>query len=411
MPHDIHLLGFILWIVGLSAIVYWGRTFDRQHFDLVGKRNYFFALSAAFVVLSLGVLFTKGLKYGLDFTGGTILELGAYKQVTVADVENSLKSLPDIGQLQIQVGTELIDDPSPVAGEPPKYQKVIVRVTTSSGDHLSPTQSDEALKQLKVGIGDFKELRTASIGPTISGELTQNAIKALGFALVAQLLYIFFRFGNQVRFGIAADLALIHDLIIMLGFYSLAELEVDSPFIAALLTVVGYSVMDSVVIFDRIRENLMDWWNEHGDDQEAPFDEIANASLCQTMSRSINTVVTVLITLVAIHYFGGETLQNFSYALLVGLVAGCYSSIFLASNLVVAINKKHPIAPPAHQSASWYEDEDEVVPEHHMEPEPSAPRVKKVPKPQQRVAPQTDDEVEDVMPQSSGRRRSRGKRS
>lgn len=401
-----HQLGLLLWIIAIVGAVYWGRTFDRDHLDLVGKRKYFFAISAICVLLSFGVLATKGLKMGLDFTGGTIIEVGAYKLVTVTDVESAIKDLPDVGQTHVQVGTEMIDDIEPEQGKPTQYQKVIVRITTATGDHLDPVQTDSALKKLKEKIGDLKELRTASIGPTISAELANNAVKALGIALIAQLIYIFFRFGNQVRYGVAADLALLHDLIIMLGFYSLAGEEVDSPFIAALLTIVGYSVMDSVVIFDRIRENLSDWWHEHGDDQEAPFNEIANGALCQTMSRSINTVITVIITLVAIHYFGGETLQSFSYALLVGVVAGCYSSIALASNFVVEINQRHPIKPPAHEE-SWEED-DEVVPEDHME----QPKPRQVARPQPKArVPQYDEEEEEDIPRSGGRRRSRGKRS
>lgn len=382
-------LGLSLWILAIAGLVYWGQTFDRKHYDFLAKGKYFLAISSILMVICLGALFTKGLKKGLDFTGGTIFELGAYKQVDVTAVESSFEGLKDVGEVHVQVGTDMIDDPQPEAGKPTQYQKVIIRLTKADGTHLDPEATRIALDHIKVKLGDFKELRTASIGPTISGELTQNALKALVFALVAQLLYIFLRFGNQVRYGLAADLALLHDLVVMCGFYAIAGKEVDSPFVAAILTVVGYSVMDSVVIFDRIRENLNDWWAEHGDDKEAPYEEIVNTSLCQTMSRSINTVVTVLICLVAIHYFGGESLQDFSFALLVGIVGGGYSSVGLASQIVVAINKKHPAQPPT-SAGNWY-DTDEIVPEEHME-----------------VA---DDYEDMTAPRSTGRRRSRGKRT
>jgi preprotein translocase subunit SecF len=372
------------------------------------------------MAISIATLATQGLKKGLDFTGGTIFELGSYKQVTVSQVEESLKGFPDLGQAHIQVGTDMVSDPTPDQGKPGQYQRVIIRLTLANGQHLDPIQTKACLEHIRANLGDFKELRTASIGPTISGELTTNALKALGFALVAQLLYIFFRFGNQVRYGLAADLALLHDLTIMCGFYSLAGKEVDSPFVAAVLTVVGYSVMDSVVIFDRIRENLNDWWAEHGEDKEAPFEEIVNASLCQTMSRSINTVITVLITLIAIHYFGGETLQNFSFALLVGIVGGGYSSVGLASPIVVAINKKYPVKPP--EKGSWY-DTDEIVPEDYMDGEDDGhfhrPQRQAQRAPQRRQQPllggeaeyDPDDDPGESLPRSSGRRRSRGKRS
>ena len=385
-----HYLGLFLWIVAIIGMVYWGQTFDRKHYDFLGKRNIFFALSTVLVLLCVGTIATKGLKMGLDFSGGTIFELGSYKQVEGGTIETALSDFPEIGQVHVQLGTDMVKDLQPEEGKPTEFQKVIIRLTMADGSHLNPEQTKEALAHLHTKLGDFKELRTASIGPTISGELAGNAVKALGIALIAQLVYIFFRFSNQLRYGLAANLALLHDLIIMVGFYSLAGKEVDSPFVAALLTVVGYSVMDSVVIFDRIRENLNVWWEEHGEEKEAPYNQIVNESLCQTMSRSINTMATVLVCLIALHYFGGESLQNFSFALLVGIVGGGYSSIALAGPIVVAINNKYPARPPEN-AGNWY-DTDEVVPEDHMEG--------------------GDDDYEDMsLPRSSGRRRSRGKRS
>lgn len=174
-------------------------------------------------------------------------------------------------------------------------------------------------------------LREERIGSTITGELQMNAIMALVITLGLQLIYIYFRFGGQMRFGVAADLALLHDIIIMVGLYALFGRQVDSPFIAALLTVTGYSVMDSVVIFDRIRENLRITKN-------ASFAEVVNLSVNQTMTRSINTTLTPVLTLLAIYFFGGSTLQNFAFALLVGIMAGAYSSICLASPLLIDID-------------------------------------------------------------------------
>ncbi len=290
-----HYLGLFLWIVAIIGMVYWGQTFDRKHYDFLGKRNIFFALSTVLVLLCVGTIATKGLKMGLDFSGGTIFELGSYKQVEGGTIETALSDFPEIGQVHVQLGTDMVKDLQPEEGKPTEFQKVIIRLTMADGSHLNPEQTKEALAHLHTKLGDFKELRTASIGPTISGELAGNAVKALGIALIAQLVYIFFRFSNQLRYGLAANLALLHDLIIMVGFYSLAGKEVDSPFVAALLTVVGYSVMDSVVIFDRIRENLNVWWEEHGEEKEAPYNQIVNESLCQTMSRSITTMATVLV--------------------------------------------------------------------------------------------------------------------
>jgi preprotein translocase SecF subunit len=175
-------------------------------------------------------------------------------------------------------------------------------------------------------------LSVETIDPIIGRELWINALMALVVALVLQLIYITFRFGNQIRYGVAADIALIHDVVIMAGIYSLVGRQVDSPFLAALLTVIGYSVMDSIVVFDRIRENV-----RHS--RKGNYEEICNASVNQTMSRSVNTVLTVLLTLFALFFFGGETLRNFAFALLVGVTSGAYSSIFIATPAVVMLDE------------------------------------------------------------------------
>jgi preprotein translocase subunit SecF len=404
----VQYIGLVIWILALSALVYWARTFDKKNYDLLGKRNLFYGLSALLMVFSLALLGTRGLKKGLDFSGGTILELGAYQMVTVQQVQEALHDIPNLGSVAVQTGTGMTSDPQPTEGKPSEYQRVIVRLSLEDGSPLNPQATQEAVASLDSKLGGVKELRTASIGPTVSGELTNNALKALGLAMVAQLLYLFVRFGNQLRYGLAANIAMLHDVIIMLGFYSLSGREIDSPFVAALLTVVGYSVMDSVVIFDRVRENLADWWAEHGEDKEAPYDEIVNASLCQTMSRSVNTSLTTLVTLLSIFYFGGETLQNFAFALLVGIVGGAYSSVGLAGPLVCAINKKYPAQPPS--KSSWY-DTDEIVPEDYMDEEPEFVERPRATRRQAPPPPVHDDEVEDPTPRSTGRKRSRGKRS
>jgi len=178
--------------------------------------------------------------------------------------------------------------------------------------------------------------KVESIGPVIGKELTRKAIIALVIALLFQLVYITVRFGSQMRYGLAADIALAHDLIIMVGIYSIMSIfnksvQVDSPFVAALLTVVGYSVMDSIVIFDRIRENL----KVHSKES---FEEVVNISVNQTMTRSINTLMTVLFPMFALYFFGGATLKSFAFALLVGLTSGAYSSIFIASPMLVMLD-------------------------------------------------------------------------
>jgi len=372
-------------------------------------RNKFFIFSAIMLCFAIGSLAKNGVNKGLDFTGGTKIEAGVYELVTVNDVRTAMDAFQSdsikLGSVLVKTGTGMVTDQKPEEGKPTQFQRVNIRLVTEDGAQLQPAQTREVLDHLKTSFGDIKELSTASIGPTISGELTNNAIKAVVLALALQLIYIFFRFGNQIRYGLAANIALIHDVIIMIGFYSLAGRELDSPFIAAALTVVGYSVMDSVVIFDRIRENINDWWIENGDDKDAPYERIVNDSVNQTMIRSINTTLTTLVTLLAIFYFGGSTLQNFAYALLVGIVAGAYSSICIASPVLVLFNNRSPVRP--YQASSWGSIDDEVVPEDFLEDDEVTPR-RSAPKPKRIESPKL---VDDSAGPSRGRKRSRGKRS
>ena len=399
--------GLAAWIVGLVAFVFWGQTCKKKNYDIIGLRKFYFIFSTLLLIAALASLNVFGLNKGLDFTGGSKIEAGVYELKTVDEVRTAVESFQSdefqIGSVQVKTGTGMVEDQKPEPGQASQYQRVNLRLTSKEGSQLQPAHIDSIIEHLRSEFGDLKELSTASIGPTISGELTTNAIKAVVFALGLQLIYIFFRFGNQIRYGLAANAALVHDVIIMVGFYSLAGREIDSPFVAASLTVVGYSVMDSVVIFDRIRENLNDWWQEHGDDKDAPYEEIVNDSVNQTMIRSINTTLTTLVTLLAIFYFGGSTLQNFAFALLVGILSGAYSSICIASPLLVSINDKYPVKP--YQASSWGSVDDEIVPEDFLEDEEQTGSAHQVP--QRTESPKLVDDT----PNSGGRRRRRGKRS
>ena len=329
-----------LWVVGLTSAVLWGQSFRKRQRNLMGNMAIYFGLSATILLVAVGSLATKGLNYGLDFTGGTLMEVGVYRQVTVEEVHEVLKDFkqPVLGEPLVQVGADMVPD-----GDK-QYQRVVVRVTRAEslpdgGKELRDQEPTALKNHLAAKFGEMKELSTASIGPTVTGELRYHAFVAMGVAMLVQGLYIFLRFGFQWRYGIAADIAILHDVVIMLGLYSLAGRQLDSPFVAALMTVAGYSVMDSVVIFDRIRENDQYYGGKK------PFPEIVNTSVNQTMTRSVNTTLTVLITLVAIYFFGGSSLQNFAFALLVGITSGAYSSVFVAAPSLVIIDKYFKSAP------------------------------------------------------------------
>jgi len=356
-------LSLAIWVVAITLTVMWGHSFRKKPRNLMGNLTPYLVISALLLLVSVGSLATKGLNFGLDFTGGTILELGVYRQVTVTEVQQALDEFkqPALGDRLVQVGATMAMDES---GK--QYQRVLVRVTRSEpsadgGKELRDQEPGALRDHLKSKFGDLKELGTSSIGPTVTGELRYHAVMAMTVALLVQAAYIVLRFGFQWRFGVAADVAILHDVVIMLGMYSLAGRQLDSPFVAALLTVAGYSVMDSVVIFDRIREN-----DTHYSGSK-PFAEVVNESVNQTMTRSINTTLTVLITLLAIYFFGGSSLQNFAYALLVGITCGAYSSVFVAAPTLVLLDRYFKSAPREavsyHASGAAAEDIDPVYDE------------------------------------------------
>lgn len=326
------IISLAVWIVALVGVVLWGHTFRQRQRDIIGNRKYYYIFSALIVALALGGLLVRGLQWGLDFTGGTIIEVGAPQKVSMSTVQIAeivRKKFPDLKDVQVQVAENLEISP-----EGKQYQKILVRAKREGASvELQPEESQQVVDELQTqfNVGELLPLGQTSIGPTVTGELKRGAILAIVVAMLLQLLYITFRFGNQMRFGLAADVALLHDVVIMVGLYALAGRQVDSPWVAALLTVAGYSVMDSVVIFDRIRENLKI--------RKGTFEQVVNESVNETMTRSVNTTLTTVIVCVALYFFGGATLKNFAFALLVGIISGAYSSIFVASPVLVELDK------------------------------------------------------------------------
>ncbi|MDO5296510.1 MAG: protein translocase subunit SecF [bacterium] len=320
-----------IWVVALVAIVAWGHTFRRKQKDIVGNRKYYYMFSGVLLSVAIAGLCVKGLNYGLDFTGGSIIELGSPQKVTcdAAAISNFVTAKRPKYDVVTQLSADMTTD---IDGK--TYQKINIRVRDGEGAvALDTDQVEELIQCVKDGLNDqnIMKIQETSIGPTISGELKRSAIVALIVSLFFQLIYITWRFGSQLRYGVAADIALLHDVIVMVGFYAWAGHPVDSSFVAAVLTIAGYSVMDSVVIFDRIRE--------HGQTESGvPFPDRVNHSINETMTRSINTSLTTIVVCVSLYYFGGSTLQGFAYALLVGVMAGAYSSIFIASPILVELD-------------------------------------------------------------------------
>jgi preprotein translocase subunit SecF len=259
-------------------------------------------------------MFTRGFNLGIDFTGGTIIDLRFDKPVSIMDVRDVLKTY------------KLDNSPIQLAGEDSSAavsQNVMIRTVD-----LEENDRKAVMASLKDSLGNYNVLREEKVGSTMGSELMMQALWATLLSWLLIVLYISYRF--EFRFGIAAVLALVHDILIVLSVFSLMQKQVDSSFVAALMTIVGYSVNDTIVIFDRIRENLKLHFRKGGD-----IVELVNTSIYQTLTRSIYTVCTVLFTTLALYYFGGDTTKDFAFALLIGFTCGAYSSIFIASPLWV----------------------------------------------------------------------------
>ncbi len=281
-------------------------------FDLAGHRKLFFLLSALIIIPGIICMFVRGFNFGIDFTGGTIIDLKFSQPVTIAEVRTSLAKYGLDGST-IQL--------SGAQSDVTASEDVMIRTTD-----LEEDQRKEVMATLKQDVGDYSVQREEKVGATIGGELITNALEALVISWALIILYVAYRF--EWKFGVAAVLALIHDILIVLSVFSLTQRQIDSSFIAALLTIVGYSINDTIVIFDRIRENLRLHFRRNGD-----VNALVNTSIYQTLTRSLYTVFTVLFTTFALYFFGGETTKDFAFALLVGFGVGCYSSIFIASPL------------------------------------------------------------------------------
>ena len=293
-------------------------------FDISGHRTWWFLLSSIIIIAGIVCMVVRGFNFGIDFTGGTIIDLKFDQPVTIADVRTSL------GKYGLDGSTiQLSGAQSDVTAS----EDVMIRTTD-----LEEDQRKEVMATLKDDVGNYTVLREEKVGATIGGELITNAVEALLISWVLIIAYVAYRF--EWKFGVAAVLALVHDILVVLGVFALTQRQIDSSFIAALLTIVGYSINDTIVIFDRIRENLKLHFRRGGD-----VDVLVNTSSYQTLTRSLYTVFTVMFTTLALYFFGGETTKDFAFALLVGFGSGCYSSIFIASPLWVTFRswaeKKH----------------------------------------------------------------------
>ena len=287
-------------------------------FDIIGRRKIWYAISSILIIASLFFMVTRSFNMGIDFTGGTIMDLRFEKAVNINDVRSVLNDY-DLSNSTIQLSGD--------SSSSTEAQNVMIRTVD-----LEEQDRKEVMSALSDKLGDYQVLREEKVGATMGTELIMNAIYATIISWILIIAYVSYRF--EFKFGIAAVLGLVHNVIIVLGAFALTQRQVDSSFIAALLTIIGYSINDTIVIFDRIRENLKLHFRKNGD-----IVELVNVSIFQTMTRSIYTVCTVLFATFALYFFGGDTTKDFAFAMLIGFFCGAYTSIFIASPLWVTFRR------------------------------------------------------------------------
>ncbi len=287
---------------------------DSPNFNFMNFMKYAFVFSLFLFLFSVTLYLFKGLNLGIDFKGGIIIETKAENKINISEVRSKLDNL-NLGDLSIQsFGSDF---------------EVLIRVQKQQGNEKNQIK---AIKVIKDSLGDtFQIRRTEFVGPTIGSELAKKGIYAVISALIAIMIYIWFRF--EWQFSISAIIALTHDVFSTIGLFALTQFEFNLSTIAAILTIAGYSINDTVVVFDRVRENLRRYksWEQK---------DILNKSLNETLSRTFITSITTALALIAIIFFGGAVLKDFAIAMLWGVIIGTYSSIFISVGLISKIDLK-----------------------------------------------------------------------
>ena len=292
--------------------------FSKSSIDFLKGKYVAFITSIILILLSIGLFFLNGLNFGIDFKGGTLIEIETQNKIEISEVRSSLNSL-SLGDIQVQeFGSE---------------KNLLIRIEQQQGGDQIQQNVLEIVKQKLMN--DISETinfrRTEVVGPKVSGELIQSGTIAILVAVFAMLIYIWLRF--EWQFSLGAVIALLHDVILTIGVFCLTQLEFNLPIIAAILTIVGYSMNDTVVVYDRVRENLRKFRSKE-------ITSLLNLSINETLSRTIVTSVTTLLALVSLYIFGGEVIKGFTFAMIWGVLVGTYSSIFVAAPLLTYLDVK-----------------------------------------------------------------------
>lgn len=310
------------------------------HIDFMAQRNRALILSAIVLILGIGSLFMKGINFGLDFTGGTLIEV-------------SYPAAPDLGELRDTLTAAGYDDFTVQTFG--TASDIVVRMPADQGEEAGADLSTLVLEALAETTPGIELRRVEFVGPQVGQELAEQGGLALLYAIIGILLYVSFRF--QWRFAVGAVAALVHDVVLVVSFLSFFQINFDLTVVAAILAVIGYSLNDTIVVYDRLRENF------RVKRKGTPV-ELANLSVNQMLGRTVMTSLTTLLVLIALFYFGGEIIHAFAYTLIVGVVIGTYSSIYIAGSAALMLGvSKQDLMPVEKEGAGQPDQETEVLPE------------------------------------------------
>jgi preprotein translocase SecF subunit len=289
---------------------------DNTSIKFIKLKLVTFSISTILSIASIFVVFFIGLNLGIDFKGGILLEVRTSSNITISSIRNEISDL-NIGEISIQ--------------EFGKDSDYLIRIERQEGPDSAQQIAVEAIKASldKAFAKDIEYRRLEYVGPTVSKDLVSDGFMAIIFAIIAMLAYIWFRF--ELPFAIGAIVALMHDIILTMGLFAILGLEFNLATVAAILLIIGYSMNDTVVVYDRIRENLRKF-------KKMNLNDLLDKSINETLSRTINTTVTTILALGALYLFGGQIIADFAFAMLWGIVVGTYSSIFIASTILVYVN-------------------------------------------------------------------------
>ena len=310
-------------------------------FDFFNRWKVWLGISALLMIVGFASFLIQGLNFGIDFRGGTTIRTQSAQEIDVGTYRDAIAPL-ELGDVTI---TEIFD---PTFGEDENVAMIRIQAQADA-EAVSAATVTAVEGALQAAVPDIQFVSVESVGPKVSGELIQTAVIAVALAIAAVLVYIWLRF--EWQFALGAVAALVHDVILTIGIFSELQIRFDLAIIAALLTIVGYSLNDTVVVFDRVRENLRKY-------KKKDLKEVLNLSINETLSRTVMTSVTTLLALISLYVLGGDVIRGFVFAMIWGVIVGTYSSVFVASAVLLKLGVKRDWSKPSNTSGNQFANVD-----------------------------------------------------